>query len=108
MAFNSNRQPRSVSSSAELLRRFRLEDHASSDLTIHRHLQRFIEPEMANAILLFDRKLADQPFPIDEALAGVGIHREIADLESRQILKKMAALRGRNPKVAEPGFHNHS
>src|ERR1017187_5692614 len=63
--------------------------------------------QKAHAAVSFGTGLRRQPLPIYKAFARVGIHREVANLERRQVLKEVAALRRGHPKIAEAGLDNH-
>src|SRR6516225_3864030 len=63
---------------------------------------------MPHASLLFDSGLLGEPLPIKGSFAGVGIYREVSDLEGAQVLKEMASLRWRHPKVAESGLDDRA
>src|SRR5271169_3149297 len=90
-----------VDREACLLPRLGLENHALAVLTVHHHGERCVEVQQAYATELFEALLCSQPLPIDKAFAGIGVHREVSDLECRQILKEVAPLRRRHPKIAE-------
>ncbi len=60
--------------------------------------------QAADAALFFDRGPLGQPLPIDGAFAGVGVHREISDLEGGQVLEEVAALGRGDAEVVEAGF----
>ena len=49
-----------------------------------------------------------EPLPIERTFSGVRVYGEIADLKCRQVLKKMAALRRGDAKIAETGFDDHA
>src|SRR5579859_769618 len=61
---------------------------------------------MADAALLFHCGMISEPTPVEKAFSGVGVHREVADLERSEVLEEVAALRGGHAKVAEAGFHD--
>ncbi len=63
---------------------------------------------MTHTTTLFHTGLRRQPFPIHGTFPDIGIDGEIPYLERREILEKMAALRRRNTKIAEPSFHDHA
>src|SRR5581483_7141852 len=63
---------------------------------------------MPHATALLDRGLRGQPGPVQEPLAGVGIHGEVSDLKSGEVLEEVAALRGRNAKVAKARLHDYA
>ena len=83
------------------LRSLRFEDHAFAGLAVHQHHQRRGELQVTDAAVLLDGRLRGEPFPIDEAFAGVGIDGEVANLEGGQVLEEVAALRRDDAKVAE-------
>ena len=63
---------------------------------------------MADAALLFQRRLLGEPRPIDGAFAGVGIHGKVSDLEGREVLEEMTALRRSDPEIMEAGFDDRA
>ena len=62
--------------------------------------------QVADAFLFLDCGLVGQPFPIDCAFSGVGIHREIANLKRGEVLKEVAALRRSHAEIAEACLHD--
>src|ERR1700722_3463447 len=63
---------------------------------------------MTNAVEFFDGGLIGEPLPIDEAFSGIRIDGEVANLEAREVLEEVTSLRGRHPKIAEPGLDDHA
>src|ERR1700722_16021283 len=85
---------------------FRLKDHSLAGLAVHHDAQRLGELQVADAALFFYSGLLGQPWPVDRALASVGINGEVSDLEGGQVLKEGATLRRRDPEVVEASFHD--
>ena len=48
--------------------------------------------QVTHTAVFLDRWRSRQPLPIHEALAGIGIDCEIADLKGGKILEEVAAL----------------
>jgi len=63
---------------------------------------------VADAAVFLNCRRVRQPLPIDEPFSGIGIHSEVAHLECSEVLEEVAALRGRNAKIAEAGFNDHA
>src|SRR6266705_1313615 len=87
-----------------LRRAARLVDQALVPLAVHLDHDGLFEAEVANEATLALGRLGLDPVPVDEALAVVGVDREVADLERGQVLEEMAALRGRDPEILEAGL----
>jgi len=83
---------------------FRPQDHSLAGSAIHDDAQRRVETQEPDAAIFAQRRLLFQPLPIDRAFAGIRVYGEVADLERGKVLKKMAALRRRNAKIAKSGF----
>src|SRR5262245_12619298 len=81
-----------------------LEDHPAVVAAVPPHLERRVEAQVADAAALARRRLRGEPVPSHEALALVGVHREVADLERGQVLEEVAALRRGHAEVAEAGL----
>src|SRR6185295_10530287 len=79
----------------------RLVDDSLVATPIHLHHQRLIEAQLAYQTALVGSRLPGQPLPVHEPLADVGIDGEITDLERREVLEEVAALRRRDTKVTE-------
>src|SRR5208282_940163 len=88
--------------------RARFEDNPVAGAAVHHDSNGFLELQVADAALLFYRRLFVQPPPIYSAFTGIGIHGEITYLEGGQVLEEMAALRGSHPEIAEPGLDDHT
>ena len=70
----------------------RLEDHPPAGLPIHHYDQRFSEAQVPHAVGFLNFGLGGEPFPVDKALACIGVHREVSDLECREVLEEMTSL----------------
>src|SRR5579864_1024813 len=87
---------------------FRFQNHSLAGPAIHHNPQGLRELQMAYASLLFRGSLLGEPLPVERSFSGIGIHRKVSDLERRQVLKKVAALRGRDAEVPKASFDNHA
>jgi len=88
--------------------RLRFENHAATCLSIHHRDGGAREANVAYATVFLHRWLRSEPFPINEAFARIGIHREVAYLEGCQVLEKMAALRRSDAQIAKASFNDHA
>lgn len=87
-------------------RLFRLgfQDDSRACTAVHHNYGRCREAQVAHAPNLLDGRLRCEPFPVYGTFASVRINGEVADLKSSEVLEEVAALRGRDAKVAESGF----
>src|ERR1019366_9170774 len=63
--------------------------------------------QVADAAMFGDRRLGGQPLPIDEALTGIGVDGEVADLKRGEVLKEMTALRRNYAEIPESRLNNY-
>src|ERR1022692_2552962 len=85
-----------------------LEDHAFAGLAVHEDRQWRRESQVAHAAMFLNCGLGRQPFPINEALAGIRVDGKVADLKRGEILKEMAALRRNHPEIAKSRLYNNA
>src|SRR4029077_20863954 len=87
---------------------FRLQNYALAVPAIHHNSQGLHELKMADASFFLNCGLLCEPLPVERSFPGIGIHGEISDLERRQVLEEVAALRGCHAEVAKASFDNHA
>src|SRR5688572_6521366 len=75
---------------------------------IHSDAERSVQPEVAHAAAVAHGRLCGEPRPVHGALTGLRVDREIPDAERHQVLKKMRALRRRDPEIMETGLHDRA
>src|ERR1700751_3514900 len=67
-----------------------------------------LKPHMAYDPFFLGRGCGAEPLPIHEAFACVWVDGEISNLKRGEVLEEVAALRGRDAKVAETGCYDHA
>src|SRR5262249_53384603 len=86
----------------------RLEYQPLASPPLPHHPQGRLELQVPYATVFLQRRRLRQPVPIDKAFPCIGIHGEIPNLKSGEVLKEMATLRRRDTEIPESGFHDHA
>src|SRR5262245_46820462 len=84
--------------------RRRLQDEPAAALAVHLDDERRLEAYVAHETGVLDGGMRGQPLPVDEAVPLLGIDREVADVQRRQVLEEMRPLRRDDVQVLETGL----
>jgi len=85
-------------------RRLRLQDDPFVLSAIHLDEDGIAEPQVLHARLLLDHRLGRKPVPVDEPVAQLRVHGEVAGVVGGQVLEEVSPLRGGDPEVLEAGL----